>query len=97
MIAWGIILVIAVLALAAGSVVAFVRHWLRPRRARLDPSATGLPVEAVTITSSSGARLAGWYLARRGGAPFSFSMAPSRTGSYRSAACDSCGTPAIRR
>lgn len=50
------------LALAAGSFLAFIRYELRPRRARLDPAATGLPVEAVAIPSSSGARLAGWFL-----------------------------------
>ena len=50
------------LALAAGTFLAFIRYELRPRRARLDPAATGLPVEAVAIPSSSGARLAGWFL-----------------------------------
>jgi alpha-beta hydrolase superfamily lysophospholipase len=39
-----------------------MRYELRPRHARLDPAATGLPVEPVVIPSRSGARLAGWYL-----------------------------------
>jgi uncharacterized protein len=55
-------LVIAALALASCLFLAFIRYELRPRRARLDPAATGLPVEAVAIPSSSAARLAGWYL-----------------------------------
>jgi hypothetical protein len=46
-------LAVAALALAAGSFLAFIRYELRPRRARLDPAATGLPVEAVAIPSSS--------------------------------------------
>jgi uncharacterized protein len=54
-------LAVAALALASGSFLAFVRYELRPRQARLDAAATGLPVEAVVIPSSSGARLAGWY------------------------------------
>jgi len=41
---------------------AYVRYELRPRPARLDPAAIGLPVEAVTIPSRSGSELAGWYL-----------------------------------
>jgi uncharacterized protein len=53
---------IAALALATGSSLAFMRYQLRPRRARLDPAATGLPVESVAIPSASGARLAGWFL-----------------------------------
>lgn len=55
-------LAVAAFLLAAGSFLAFIRYELRPRRARLDPVATGLPVEAVAIPSSSGARLAGWFL-----------------------------------
>jgi uncharacterized protein len=55
-------LAIGVLALACGSFLAFVRYAFRPRRAQLDAAATGLPVEAVVIASTSGARLAGWYL-----------------------------------
>jgi hypothetical protein len=62
MMARAAMLAVAALALAAGSFLAFVRYQLRPRRARLDPAATGLPVEAVAIPSSSGARLAGWFL-----------------------------------
>src|SRR5579863_6544058 len=57
-----VILAIAALALASGSFLAFIRYELRPRQARLDPASTGLPVEAVAISSSSGAKLAGWYL-----------------------------------
>jgi len=53
---------IAALTLAAASFLAFIRYELRPRHARLDPAATGLPVESVVILSSSGARLAGWFL-----------------------------------
>jgi alpha-beta hydrolase superfamily lysophospholipase len=59
-------LVVAALALASGSFLAFIRYELRPRHARLDPAATRLPVEAVVIPSSSGARLAGWYLRAAG-------------------------------
>ena len=55
---------VAALALAAGSFLAFVRYQLRPRRARPDPASTGLPVEAVVISSSSGASLAGNPVAR---------------------------------
>ena len=62
MMARAAMLAVAALALAAGSFLAFIRYELRPRRARLDPAATGLPVEAVAIPSSSGARLAGWFL-----------------------------------
>lgn len=62
MMARAAMLAVAALALAAGSFLAFIRYQLRPRRARLDPAATGLPVEAVAIPSSSGARLAGWFL-----------------------------------
>jgi uncharacterized protein len=62
MVTRAIMLTVAALALAVGSFLAFTRHELRPRRARLDPGATGLPVESVVIPSSSGARLAGWYL-----------------------------------
>lgn len=53
---------VSALALAAGSILAFIRYELRPRRARLDPAATGLPVETVLIQSNSGAWLAGWFL-----------------------------------
>jgi len=68
MMARAAMLAVAALALAAGLFLAFTRYELRPRRARPDPAATGLPVEAVVIPSSSGARLAGWFLpgARRG-------------------------------
>lgn len=66
MMARAIMLAVVALALAAGSFLAFMRYELRPRHARLDPAATGLPVEAVMIPSSSGARLAGWYLAGTG-------------------------------
>src|SRR5271168_1791935 len=62
MMARAAMLAVAALALAAGSFLAFTRYELRPRRARLDRVATGLPVEAVAIPSSSGARLAGWFL-----------------------------------
>jgi uncharacterized protein len=62
MMARAALLVIAALALGSFVFLAFIRYELRPRRARLDPTATGLPVEAVVIPSSSGARLAGWYL-----------------------------------
>jgi fermentation-respiration switch protein FrsA (DUF1100 family) len=48
--------------LGFAALVAYVRFELRPRPAALDPAATGLPVEAVTIQSKSGARLAGWFL-----------------------------------
>jgi uncharacterized protein len=62
MMARAAMLAVAALALAAGSFLAFIRYQIRPRRARLDPAATGLPLEAVAIPSSSGARLAGWFL-----------------------------------
>lgn len=62
MMARAAMLAVAAFLLAAGSFLAFIRYELRPRRARLDPVATGLPVEAVAIPSSSGARLAGWFL-----------------------------------
>jgi uncharacterized protein len=62
MLARALILAVAALALASGIFLAFVRHELRPRRARFDPAATGLPVESVAIPSASGARLAGWFL-----------------------------------
>ncbi len=62
MIVRAVMLAIAALALASGAFFALLRCELRPRQARLDPSATGLPVEAVVIPSSSGAKLAGWYL-----------------------------------
>jgi uncharacterized protein len=62
MIVRAVMLAIAALVLASGSFLAFVRYELRPRQARLDPGATGLPVEAVAIPSNSGAKLAGWYL-----------------------------------
>ncbi len=52
---------IAIVAVAA--LIGLVRYMLRPRRARLDPTATGLPVESMTIPSCSGETLAGWYLA----------------------------------
>ncbi|HEY1862500.1 MAG TPA: alpha/beta fold hydrolase [Roseiarcus sp.] len=51
-----------VLVAAFGALVAFVRYGLRPRRARLDPTLTELPVETVTIASLSGAALAGWFV-----------------------------------
>src|SRR5271170_187030 len=57
-----VMLALGALALASGSTLAFIRYELRPRRARLDPAATGLPVEAIVIASTSGARLSGWYL-----------------------------------
>jgi uncharacterized protein len=58
------VVLLAVAGLALGSCIFLVvtRYELRPRRARLDPVATGLPVEAVVIPSSSGAMLAGWFL-----------------------------------
>jgi pimeloyl-ACP methyl ester carboxylesterase len=62
MTARAVMVAVAALALAAGSFLAFIRYELRPRHARLDPAATGLPLESVVIPSSSGARLAGWYL-----------------------------------
>jgi uncharacterized protein len=62
MMARAVLVAAAALALAAGSFLAFIRYELRPRQARLDPAATGLPVEAVVIPSNSGARLAGWFL-----------------------------------
>jgi len=62
MMARALIVAVAALALAAGSFLAFIRYELRPRHARLDPATTGLPVESVAIPSSSGARLAGWFL-----------------------------------
>ncbi|HEX9169758.1 MAG TPA: alpha/beta fold hydrolase [Roseiarcus sp.] len=55
-------LAVVAVALASCVLLASVRYELRPRRARLDPASTGLPVEAVVIPSSSGASLAGWYL-----------------------------------
>jgi alpha-beta hydrolase superfamily lysophospholipase len=62
------LLEVAVLILLAGfgALVAFVRHGLRPRRARLDPALTELPVETVAIVSLSGATLAGWFVAGDG-------------------------------
>ena len=66
MMARAVILAIAALALTAGAFLAFIRHELRPRHARLDPAATGLPVESVVIPSTSGARLAGWWLPAAG-------------------------------
>ena len=60
--AWAVIVAVAALSLAAGSFLTFIRYELRPRHARLDPTATGLPLESVVIPSSSGASLAGWYL-----------------------------------
>jgi uncharacterized protein len=62
MMARAFVLALATLALASGAFLAFIRYELRPRRVRLDPAATGLPVEAVVIASTSGAKLAGWYL-----------------------------------
>jgi uncharacterized protein len=55
-------LAVAALALAAGACLAFIRYELRPRHARLDAAATGLPLKPVAIPSSSGATLAGWFL-----------------------------------
>jgi uncharacterized protein len=62
------LLEVAALILLAGfgALVAFVRHGLRPRRARLDPALTELPVETVAIASLSGATLAGWFVAGDG-------------------------------
>ena len=62
------LLEVAVLILLAGfgALVAFVRHGLRPRRSRLDPALTELPVETVAIVSLSGATLAGWFVAGDG-------------------------------
>ena len=57
-----VMLAIAALALAAGLFLAFIRYELRPRRAQLDSAAIGLSVESVVIPSSSGAKLAGWFL-----------------------------------
>jgi fermentation-respiration switch protein FrsA (DUF1100 family) len=54
------------LLLAFAAVVAGARYMLRPRRARVDPTLTQLPVENVTISSSSGAKLAGWFVAGGG-------------------------------
>jgi uncharacterized protein len=62
MIARVVLLAVAALALASCVFLALIRYELRPRRARLDPVSTGLPVEAVVIPSSSGAMLAGWFL-----------------------------------
>src|SRR5277367_2544765 len=62
MIVRAVMLATAALALAAGLFLAFIRYELRPRRAQLDSAAIGLPVESVVIPSSSGAKLAGWYL-----------------------------------
>jgi uncharacterized protein len=62
MMARAVIVGFAALALVAASFLAFIRYELRPRHARLDAAATGLPVEAVVIPSTSGARLAGWFL-----------------------------------
>ena len=45
MTAWAVMVTVAALALAAGSFLAFIRYELRPRHARLDPTATGLPLE----------------------------------------------------
>jgi len=61
---WIRILAFLVLAIVLGflSLVVYIRFELRARHARLEPAATGLPVEAVTIPSKSGARLAGWFL-----------------------------------
>jgi uncharacterized protein len=62
------IAMIAALAIVlAGAVALLYQRWeLRPRPARLDAAATGLPVEAVTIKSGSGAVLAGWFLPASG-------------------------------
>jgi uncharacterized protein len=49
------------LALGSGAIFALVRFELRPRRARLDPGVTGLPVGSVAIPSRSGSALAGWF------------------------------------
>ena len=54
------------IALGAGATLVIARHELRPRRAHLDPAATGLPIESVTIPSRSGASLAGWFLLGEG-------------------------------
>jgi pimeloyl-ACP methyl ester carboxylesterase len=51
---------------AFGALVAFVRYLLRPRRARLDPALTELPVKSVIVPSHSGATLAGWFLVGEG-------------------------------
>ena len=53
--------VFALAVLAAGA-LAYVRYELRARPAHLDPAATGLPIESVSIPSQSGSVLAGWYL-----------------------------------
>jgi hypothetical protein len=62
------LLEVAVLILLAGfgALVAFIRHGLRTRRARLDPALTELPEETVTIVSRFGATLAGWFVAGDG-------------------------------
>jgi uncharacterized protein len=62
MMARAFVLGLATLVLASAAFLAFIRYELRPRRARLDPAATGFPVEPVMIASTSGAKLAGWYL-----------------------------------
>jgi uncharacterized protein len=62
MMARALMVAVAAFSLAAGSFLAFIRYELRPRHERLDPATTGLPVESVVIPSSSGARLAGWFL-----------------------------------
>jgi len=61
---WLRIFAFLILAIVLGflALVVLVRFELRPRHARLDAAATGLPVETVTIPSKSGARLAGWFL-----------------------------------
>jgi len=60
---WVRIFAYLVLAIILGfiALVILVRFELRPRHAKLDAAAAGLPVEAVTIPSASGARLAGWF------------------------------------
>jgi pimeloyl-ACP methyl ester carboxylesterase len=54
------------LSLGFGALVVFVRFMLRPRRGRLDPAQIRLPIESVAISSLSGAKLAGWFLAGDG-------------------------------
>ena len=55
-----------IIAFGAGATLVLARYELRPRRAHLDPAATGLPIESVTISSRSGASLAGWFLLGEG-------------------------------
>jgi uncharacterized protein len=55
-------LIVLVLTAGFGATLGLVWYELRPRPARLDAAATGLPVESVVIPSRSGARLAGWFL-----------------------------------